>query len=142
VSPGELVRPESCPKCGSVDLVELAPGPAWQCNDCEQQLAGRQVLTAAEVYNRCAEYYALGLDQAQLETKRKKLKAEVEQALGDWSSAKFESEGFKAGHHAGRKKIDYKGLAIKLSSPERVKELEPEFTTVGQPYFQIDGPKV
>lgn len=142
MSPGDAVKPDSCPKCGSVDLVEVGMEVHWVCRDCEQFVKGRLVLTAAEVYNRCAEYYALGLDQAQLETKRKKLKAEVEQALGDWSSAKFESEGFKAGHHAGRKKIDYKGLAIKLSSPERVKELEPEFTTVGQPYFQIDGPKV
>lgn len=135
-----FIYPTSCPECGSVELAEV--DQTVICKDCEAYLQPRQVLSANEVYNLCAEYYALGLDQGKLEDRRKAIKAEVEQALTDWGAGKFEAEGFKAAFRDGRKTTDYRGIALRLAGAEAVKELEPEFSKIGKPYFQIDGPKV
>lgn len=144
-----FVKPDACDQCGSVDLyalelcTEAGNDTRFACRDCERWVTPRQVLTAEEVYNKCAEYYALGLDQAQLESKRKQLKKDVAQALKDWGADKFEVEGFKASFRPGKKSINHKQMAIDLAKDaKRVAELEPAYTKVGDPYFQIDGPKI
>lgn len=129
-----------CPNCGSIDCIDGEEG--LFCNDCGVTTPPRKHLDANEVYNRIAEYFALGLDIDKIEEQRAKLKAEVEQALKDWGADKFETaEGFKAGGKPGRKSVNHKQMAIDMSTPERVKELEPQYTKTGQPYFQIEGPR-
>lgn len=135
-----FVYPTSCPDCGSVDLVES--DQVLMCKDCESYLQPRRVLSTSKVYELCAEYYALGLDMAQLGVKRDKLKAQVGQALEDWGAGKFEADGFRATFRPGRKSIDYKAIAMQLGAPEQVKALEPAHTKVGKGYLEIDGPKV
>lgn len=143
------VKPDSCDQCGSMDIyaIELTTEAAgnevaYACRDCERWVTPREVLSSIDVYNKCAEYYALGLDQAQLEVKRKALKAEVQQALQDWGAGAFEQEGFKAAFRAGRKSVNHKQMAIDLTDAKRVAALEAQYTKVGEPYFQIDGPKI
>lgn len=142
------VKPDSCDQCGSLDIyaieltAEAGGEVAYACNDCERFVTPRQVLTPEEVYNKCAEYYAFGLDQAQLEVKRKKLKAEVAQALSDWGADKYEFEGFKASLRPGKKSINHKQMAIDFTDAKRVAALEAQYTKTGEPYFQIDGPKI
>lgn len=129
-----------CPNCGSLDCIAGEEG--LFCNDCEVLTPPRKRLDANEVYNRMAEYWALGLDVAKIEEQRNALKGEVEQALKDWGADKYETpEGFKAGGKPGRKSINHKQMAIDLSNAERVKQLEPQYTKTGQPYFQIEGPR-
>lgn len=130
----------SCPNCGSLDCIAGEEG--LFCNDCETTTPPRKHLDGNEVYNRMAEYWALGLDIDQIENKRAMLKGEVEQALEDWGADKFETpEGFKAGKKPGRKSINHKQMAIDLADPTRVAELEPLYTKTGKPYFQIEGPR-